>query len=111
MAALGIARAAAGVSGDEIKPLTSEECGAFLEASRGERLEALYVLAVHCGLREGELLALRWEGVDLEAALSPPCKCGAPSPVERTDVDTSWARAPSPARDGERGSPGERLQP
>jgi integrase len=38
-----------------------------LEASGGERLEALYVLAVHCGLREGELLALRWEDVDLEA--------------------------------------------
>ena len=26
------------------------------------------MLAVHCGLREGELLALRWEDVDLEAA-------------------------------------------
>jgi integrase len=34
---------------------------------RGERLEALYVLAVHCGLREGELLALRWEDVYLDA--------------------------------------------
>ena len=47
---------------------TREECAAFLEASRGERLEALYVLAVHCGLREGELLTLRWEDADLEAA-------------------------------------------
>jgi integrase len=54
--------------GEEIRPLTSEECGAFLEASRGERLEALCVLAVHCGLRVGELLALRWEDADLEAA-------------------------------------------
>ncbi|MGI8541163.1 MAG: tyrosine-type recombinase/integrase [Rubrobacteraceae bacterium] len=54
--------------GEEIKPLTSEECGAFLEAARGERFEALFVLAVHCGLREGELLALRWEDADLEAA-------------------------------------------
>jgi integrase len=53
--------------GEEIKPLDSEECAAFLEAARGERLEALYVLAVHCGLREGELLALRWEDADLEA--------------------------------------------
>jgi integrase len=35
---------------------------------RGERLEALYVVAIHCGLREGELLALRWEDVYLEAA-------------------------------------------
>jgi integrase len=53
--------------GEEIKPLDSEECAAFLEASCGERLEALYVLAVHCGLREGELLALRWEDANLEA--------------------------------------------
>ena len=53
--------------GEEIKPLDSEECASFLEASRGERLEALYVVAVHCGLREGELLALRWEDVYVEA--------------------------------------------
>jgi integrase len=58
----------AGAIGEEIKPLTLEECGAFLESSRGERLEALYVLAVHCGLRRGELLALRWEDIDLDAA-------------------------------------------
>jgi integrase len=31
------------------------------------RLEALYVLAVHTGMRQGELLALRWDDVDLEA--------------------------------------------
>lgn len=53
--------------GEEIKPLDSEECAAFLEAARDERLEALYVLAVHCGLREGELLALRWKDADLES--------------------------------------------
>ena len=53
--------------GDEIKPLNSEESAAFLEAAHGERLEALYALAVRCGLREGELLALRWEDADLEA--------------------------------------------
>ena len=58
----------ASAPGEEIRPLNSVECCAFLEASRGERLEALYVLAVHCGLREGELLALRWEAVDLEVA-------------------------------------------
>jgi integrase len=58
----------ASAPGEEIRPLNSEECSAFLEALRGEKLEALYVLAVHRGLREGELLALRWEDVDLEAA-------------------------------------------
>ena len=30
----------------------------------GERLEALYVLALMTGLRRGELLALRWDDID-----------------------------------------------
>ncbi len=51
----------------EINPLSSEQARAFLEGVRGDRLEALYVLAVHRGLRQGELLGLRWEDVDLEA--------------------------------------------
>jgi integrase len=38
----------------------------FSQAS-GDRLEALYIVAVHCGLRQGELLGLKWEDVDLEA--------------------------------------------
>jgi integrase len=66
-AADGVKPPRVGAPGEEIKPLGSEACAAFLEASRGERLEALYVLAVHCGLREGELLALRWEDVHLDA--------------------------------------------
>ena len=33
----------------------------------GDRFEALYVLAVHTGLRQGELMGLCWEDVDLEA--------------------------------------------
>jgi integrase len=65
--AAGVKPPRASAPGEEIKPLDSEECAAFLEASRGERLEVLYVLAIHCGLREGELLTLRWEDVDLEA--------------------------------------------
>src|SRR5215207_4333727 len=36
----------------EIRPLSPEQARAFLEAARGGRFEALYVLAVHCGLRE-----------------------------------------------------------
>jgi integrase len=52
----------------EIRPLSRDEARRLLEAARGDRLEALYVLAVHCGLRQGELLGLRWEDVDLDAA-------------------------------------------
>ena len=39
----------------------------LLEAAKGDRLEALYVLAV-TGLRQGELLGLQWEDVDLPGA-------------------------------------------
>ena len=45
--------------------LSSEEATRLLEAARGDRLEALYVLATTCGLRLGEIQALRWRDVDL----------------------------------------------
>ena len=51
----------------EIKPFDPTEARAFLEAARGHRLEAVFVLAMATGLRQGELLGLRWEDVDLEA--------------------------------------------
>jgi integrase len=40
----------------------------LLEAARGHRLEAFYVLALHTGMRRGELLGLKWGDVDLEAS-------------------------------------------
>jgi integrase len=51
----------------EMQPLSPEQARTLLEAAREDRLEALYVLAVHCGLRQGELFGLRWDDVDLEA--------------------------------------------
>ncbi len=45
---------------------THEEAGRFLDAIVGERLYALYHLAVYRGLRRGELIALRWPDVDLD---------------------------------------------
>jgi integrase len=53
---------------EEIRPLSSEQARTLLETALEDRLEALYVIAVHCGLRQGELLALRWDDVDLEAS-------------------------------------------
>ena len=37
----------------------------LLEAAKGDRLEALYILAVTTGLRQGELLGLHWDDIDL----------------------------------------------
>jgi integrase len=53
----------------EIRPLSPYQARTLLDAAHGDRLEALYVLAISTGLREGELLALRWEDVDLEGAV------------------------------------------
>jgi integrase len=39
--------------------LTAEQVKTLFEAVRGERLESLYILAVHTGLRQGELLGLK----------------------------------------------------
>jgi integrase len=36
-------------------------------AAHGIRNEALYVVAVHTGLRQGELLGLKWTDIDLDA--------------------------------------------
>jgi integrase len=53
----------------EIKPLDREQAKALLEAASADRLEGLYVLAIHTGMREGELLGLKWDDVDLEAGV------------------------------------------
>jgi integrase len=50
---------------DEIQPLDREQARRLLEVAEGERLHALYVVAVTVGLRPGEMLALRWSDVDL----------------------------------------------
>jgi integrase len=50
----------------EMRPLSAEEVSMLLEAAQGDRLEALYVLAVTTGMRRGELLGLKWPDVDLE---------------------------------------------
>lgn len=51
----------------EMKPLSPDQARTLLEAARGERLEALYALAVTTGMRQGEILGLKWEDLDLEA--------------------------------------------
>ena len=51
----------------EIKPLRPEQARTLLTPARGDRLEALYMLAVTTGMRQGELLGLKWEDTDLEA--------------------------------------------
>ena len=47
--------------------LSPEQARMLLETAASERLEALYVLALSAGLRQGELLALRWRDINFDA--------------------------------------------
>jgi integrase len=58
----------------EMQPLTPAQAKRLLENVREDRLRALYVLAITAGLREGELLGLRWEDVNLERKLLQVCR-------------------------------------
>jgi integrase len=51
----------------EIRPLSPDQARNLIATAHesGDRFEALYVLALHCGLWVGELLGLRCEDVDL----------------------------------------------
>ncbi len=57
------------VEDPEIFPLTKEQAQAFLEEARKSPLYALFVLALTTGMRQGELLGLRWRDVDLKNGL------------------------------------------
>jgi integrase len=47
--------------------LSANEAAAVLKAASGDRLEALAVLVLAVGMRQGEALSLRWDQIDLKA--------------------------------------------
>jgi len=53
----------------EREPLTRAQAKKLLQTARGDRLEALYVLALTTGARQGELFALRWSDVDFAKSM------------------------------------------
>lgn len=52
----------------EIACLTPEQVKAFLEAAKNDRFYPLFLCASGTGLRRGELLGLKWQGVDFDNA-------------------------------------------
>ena len=50
----------------EAKTLSPAQARMLLDHVKGDRLEALYVLATWTGMRQGEVLGLSWPDVDLE---------------------------------------------
>ncbi|HSM16291.1 MAG TPA: site-specific integrase [Gemmatimonadales bacterium] len=53
----------------QLHPLTAQQVRAFLEATASERPGPLYAVAIGLGVRQGELLALRWTDLDLDAGI------------------------------------------
>ena len=50
----------------EMHPLEEDQVAAFLKEIQGSPHEYLYKIALFTGLREGEILGLSWEHIDLE---------------------------------------------
>lgn len=53
----------------QMRCLTPEQARKLLVTVQGDRLEALYSVAIALGLRRGEALALKWEDVDLDLGI------------------------------------------
>ena len=56
------------VSQEKVHPYNPQEAQTFIEAARGHRLGALFITAITCGLRQSELIGLRWNDLDLDLA-------------------------------------------
>lgn len=53
------------IARQEIKPLDEVQITAFLRAIKGHRFENLFMVTIFTGMREGEVLGLQWDCVDL----------------------------------------------
>ncbi len=53
----------------EIHPLDEKQAQLLLAALQGHRWEALYTLAIATGLRQGELLGLKWQDINLTTGM------------------------------------------
>lgn len=53
----------------EIKPLDETQINAFLKAIKGHRNEDLFVVTLFTGMRQGEVLGLLWDCVDLDSGI------------------------------------------
>ncbi len=63
---------------------SEEQARRLLDAVAGHRLDALLVLALTTGMREGELDTLQWRDVDLGSAVR--CASGAPCSARRKGI-------------------------
>jgi integrase len=72
------------------RALSNKQIAKLITAAAGDPLEALYVVALYSGAREGELLALRWRdvsGSSIEIGRTLQDVDGKPEAVDRTKTD------------------------
>lgn len=50
----------------ELNPLNEQQIADFLQAIQGHKLEALFIVTLFTGMRQGEVLGLTWDCVDFE---------------------------------------------
>ena len=50
----------------DLSPLMDDNIGKFMEAIQGDRFERLFILALFSGMRQSEIIGLRWDDVDLD---------------------------------------------
>jgi integrase len=56
------------ITQEEMSALDEQQARALLHVLKGDRLEALYRVALSLGLRRGEVLGLRWQDIDFDTA-------------------------------------------
>lgn len=76
----------------EMQVLTAEQIDRLLEAAKGTPLHMPILLAVATRMRRGEILALRWQDVDLDAGTISVCRS-----LEQTKAGLSF-KEPKTAR-------------
>ena len=78
----------------EVLALTPDEARQLLDAARGDRLEALYSVALALGLRQGEALGLMWGDIDLDTGVLRVRRASQRIPHQGTQlVETKTARS------------------
>ncbi len=55
-------------AGKEMTAWSTEDCRWFLEATSGDRMAALWLVALNTGMRRGELAGLRWQDIDFDGS-------------------------------------------
>ena len=75
----------------EMRCWDPEQARRFLDAAKADRLYALYVVALSTGMREGELLALRWHDITLPPVGDGAIRCNIRCTGEK--VPCLWKRS------------------